>query len=217
MEDTKILIVGAGLSGISAAANLVENGFKDIVILEAEDRIGGRIHSIDYGSGKIDLGGQWIHGEKNNVIYEMMKGNFDLGKTAFEDYQETYIMSDGSTPNQEQCLRLSELSEKILEKSFSDMGKFNGSLGDFFIDKFTKELNSTEFQDIDKELSLMFIDHTRRQTNSYYASPNWSEISAKLDAEFGFASGNQMISWKEKGFVSVFDFLMVKYLQNCLF
>jgi hypothetical protein len=55
------------------------------------------------------------------------------------------------------------------------------------------------------------MDHARRQTNSYYASPNWNRISARLDSEFGFASGNQMITWKDKGFISAFDFLMVKF------
>jgi monoamine oxidase len=142
MENTKIVIVGAGLSGISAAAKLLENGFEDIVILEAENRIGGRIHSIDYGTGKIDLGGQWIHGEENNSIFEMVKDNFDLGTTAFEEYEENYSRSDGSTPDQDQCARLTELSEKILERSFSEMREFNGSLGDFFIDQYTKALNT---------------------------------------------------------------------------
>jgi monoamine oxidase len=56
-----IVIVGAGLSGMLAAAELMENGFTDIFILEAEDRIGGRVYSIPFGSGYIDLGAQWCH------------------------------------------------------------------------------------------------------------------------------------------------------------
>ncbi|GFZ21678.1 polyamine oxidase 1 [Actinidia rufa] len=38
-----VIIVGAGVSGISAAKVLAENGVDDIVILEASNRIGGRI------------------------------------------------------------------------------------------------------------------------------------------------------------------------------
>ncbi len=45
----KIVIVGAGISGISAARDLVKSGFTDILILEATERIGGRIWSIDLG------------------------------------------------------------------------------------------------------------------------------------------------------------------------
>lgn len=49
-------MVGSGLSGYSAAARLIENGITDIVVLEAENRIGGRIHSVPYRQGLIDMG-----------------------------------------------------------------------------------------------------------------------------------------------------------------
>ena len=39
-----ILIVGAGISGLAAADNLIDSG-KDILVLEARDRVGGRIWS----------------------------------------------------------------------------------------------------------------------------------------------------------------------------
>lgn len=55
----EIFIIGAGVSGISAALKLLENGFENVTILEAENRIGGRIESIRFGSGFIDLGAQW--------------------------------------------------------------------------------------------------------------------------------------------------------------
>jgi len=46
----KVIIIGAGISGLSAGVKLVENGITDIVILEANDRIGGRIHTIPFGN-----------------------------------------------------------------------------------------------------------------------------------------------------------------------
>lgn len=52
----RVVIVGAGLSGYSAAARLLENGITDIVILEAENRIGGRIHSVPFRQGMVDMG-----------------------------------------------------------------------------------------------------------------------------------------------------------------
>lgn len=50
--DKKIVIVGAGASGIAAATKLYENGFHNIVILEGESRLGGRINSFKYGKFK---------------------------------------------------------------------------------------------------------------------------------------------------------------------
>lgn len=49
IDNPKIVIIGAGISGIAAGSYLAQSGFTDFVILEATDRIGGRIHSIDLG------------------------------------------------------------------------------------------------------------------------------------------------------------------------
>jgi len=43
------VIVGAGISAVAAANLLVSEGINDIVLLEATDRVGGRIWSIDLG------------------------------------------------------------------------------------------------------------------------------------------------------------------------
>lgn len=48
-DQPKIIIVGAGISGIAAATKLYENGFNDITILEAENRIGGRVYTRSLG------------------------------------------------------------------------------------------------------------------------------------------------------------------------
>lgn len=48
-KEAKIVIVGAGAAGIAAASRLLRRGVSDFVILEANDRIGGRIHTRDFG------------------------------------------------------------------------------------------------------------------------------------------------------------------------
>lgn len=45
----KVIIVGAGAAGIAAAARLLEQGLEDVTILEGKDRIGGRIHTVEFG------------------------------------------------------------------------------------------------------------------------------------------------------------------------
>lgn len=49
----KVVIIGAGMAGLSAANHLIKNGVRDFHILEARDRIGGRIVSIDMNSQKV--------------------------------------------------------------------------------------------------------------------------------------------------------------------
>lgn len=48
-ESLKILIIGAGISGLATAFSLYKKGFRHISILEAQNKIGGRIFSLDLG------------------------------------------------------------------------------------------------------------------------------------------------------------------------
>lgn len=57
--DKKVVVVGAGAAGIAAATKLVSNGFKNVTVLEAENRIGGRINTVPFGANVVDMGAQW--------------------------------------------------------------------------------------------------------------------------------------------------------------
>lgn len=55
-----VVIVGAGLAGLAAARRLAAAG-KDVLVLEARDRVGGRTYTRPANDGTpLDLGGQWI-------------------------------------------------------------------------------------------------------------------------------------------------------------
>jgi monoamine oxidase len=57
---TGIVVVGAGLAGLTAATDLVAAG-KDVIVLEALDRVGGRTLNHSIGGGHIvEVGGQWL-------------------------------------------------------------------------------------------------------------------------------------------------------------
>jgi monoamine oxidase len=56
----RVVVVGAGISGLVAARALRLSGI-DVVVVEGRDRIGGRTHTIDVGGAAVDLGGSWIH------------------------------------------------------------------------------------------------------------------------------------------------------------
>jgi monoamine oxidase len=72
----RVIVVGAGVSGLLAARKLSGRGF-DVIVLEARDRIGGRAYTLhDYVRHPIELGAQWIT-RKDEGTRELIR-NYDL-------------------------------------------------------------------------------------------------------------------------------------------
>lgn len=63
----RVIVVGAGMAGIAAAAALRDAGV-DVVVLEARDRIGGRIESDGRWGVPIELGAAWVHAVEGNPL-----------------------------------------------------------------------------------------------------------------------------------------------------
>jgi len=62
-----VAVVGAGLSGLRAARALTDAG-RDVVVLEARDRVGGRLLNATLGDGvAVDVGGQWVGDDHERV------------------------------------------------------------------------------------------------------------------------------------------------------
>jgi len=61
--------------GLHAAYTLAENGTTSVIVLEAQDRIGGRIHSLAINGDWIEKGAQWIHGRGKNPLWEFVVKN----------------------------------------------------------------------------------------------------------------------------------------------
>lgn len=55
IKEHKVIIIGAGVAGLSAANHLIKNGLTDFRILEARNRTGGRIISINLGADKVSV------------------------------------------------------------------------------------------------------------------------------------------------------------------
>jgi monoamine oxidase len=88
MEQTQVVIIGGGFSGISAAKELYESGV-DFILLEGSDRIGGRVQHKKIAGTVVEQGANWIHSpkaigdhpDKTSWIYKEM---LDLTATFFD-------------------------------------------------------------------------------------------------------------------------------------
>jgi monoamine oxidase len=64
----EVVVIGAGIAGLAAARRLHDDGVR-VLVVEARDRVGGRVHSARNARGDaFDLGASWIHGVKGNPI-----------------------------------------------------------------------------------------------------------------------------------------------------
>ena len=75
--DTDVLVIGAGLSGLHSALLLEENGAR-VQVIEARDRIGGRVHSLFHLPGAPEVGGNSFGGAYGRVLDRVRQSNLPL-------------------------------------------------------------------------------------------------------------------------------------------
>jgi monoamine oxidase len=63
----RVVVVGAGIAGLTVA-NALAHGGVECVVVEARDRIGGRLHTLNLAGSPVDLGGSWIHTPVGNPM-----------------------------------------------------------------------------------------------------------------------------------------------------
>jgi monoamine oxidase len=98
-SDQKVIVIGAGMAGLTAARTLAEAG-RSVTLLEAGNRIGGRILTHREGNEVIELGAEFVHGkppelwsiieEANLETYELDGPNlsFEDGKLQTEEHEQ---------------------------------------------------------------------------------------------------------------------------------
>jgi monoamine oxidase len=66
MSDGDVIVIGAGVAGLAAAAHLTLAG-RRVVLIEARDRIGGRVYTVrpNETSQPVELGAEFVHGHAN--------------------------------------------------------------------------------------------------------------------------------------------------------
>ncbi|XP_072021731.1 uncharacterized protein [Amphiura filiformis] len=67
----KVLILGAGASGLEAAKYLLDKGMRDFIVIEGADYVGGRVHSVPFGGVTVELGANWAHPGGTDIVKQV--------------------------------------------------------------------------------------------------------------------------------------------------
>ena len=87
--NKSVVIIGAGLTGLLTAYRLQELGFS-VTVVEARDRIGGRIYTLESGNAKVEMGATWFnesHYQLLNIIDEFKVPFFEQFLTGISYFQ----------------------------------------------------------------------------------------------------------------------------------
>ncbi|XP_075223228.1 spermine oxidase-like [Lycorma delicatula] len=205
-EKYKLIIVGAGISGIGAATKLLRNNFSDFVILEASNRLGGRIFTAPFGDFLIEYGAQWVHGQYGNAVYKIAEP-YNFLKIESWDVKNTFVKHSESKIN------MSVVNDWLFEEAIAffdntkDMTLCNCSVEHYFDSKFEELVKN---KNVDEYTAQAVSDHVKKGQGSRDGTGNLDEEGSWGNAQSSMPEGSFTVAWRS-GYHSFIDMLMGKY------
>ncbi|XP_049363588.1 probable polyamine oxidase 5 [Solanum verrucosum] len=135
-QKPKIVIIGAGIAGLTAAKTLYtiaqknSNELFDLCVVEGGNRIGGRILTSEFNGDQIELGATWIHGIEGNPIYKIAQEFNSLQSEKPWECKEGKLIDKSVSITEDGYQVNSSLVESI-SFFYNKMLKFCSGKGDF--------------------------------------------------------------------------------------
>ena len=108
-ETAHVLVLGAGMAGIACARALVDGGITDVLVLEGQGRVGGRVACERFAGHIVELGANWIHGNPPQPLWALAKKVrlATLSDNKLQDSDRVFAAESGSRPVPSRLLRWS--------------------------------------------------------------------------------------------------------------
>ena len=190
-DSLDVAVIGAGAAGLAAGEALAKAGV-DVVVLEARDRIGGRVHTVQAGGYPVDLGGEWLHSADENPLAKAAEAaGFTLyrapphwRKQAFNvDFtpEEQAEFGEAFTRMQQ---RLEEAGKTGIDRPASDLlepgGKWN-----HLLNAFSAYYNGAEFD----QVSVLDYDAYEDSGVNWRVTEGYGTVLAALSQEAKVRTG----------------------------
>jgi len=110
-----VVVIGAGVAGIAAATKLSQAGCA-VTLIEARDRLGGRVSTYRGWGGTVELGAAWVHGTTGNPLVGLLSGRegVSLVPTDYDD-QVVRTLTGAVIPDRQVSAAEDRLADAIEE------------------------------------------------------------------------------------------------------
>jgi monoamine oxidase len=196
-RQKNVLIIGAGIAGLSAAYKLKKNDF-NVLLLESRNRIGGRIFTYNFNDDNLtcELGAEWVGASHFRIIEMCEEFELELLNHQFETY--SILNRKFSEPNR--WGYSSEWSEKYsrLIENYSQMSEEDKKKLDRL--DWWRYLVNNGISENDLEIKELFdstdFGETIRQVSAYAGIAEYAESSPKNEMDYHINGGNSLLIQK---------------------
>ncbi len=176
-----VIVVGAGASGLMAAWELVQTG-KKVAVVEARDRIGGRIHTITDKNFSIpvELGAEFVHGNLEHTQLLLKKAGAACVKTSGDIWQK----ENNGLQKQEDFIE----DYSLLEKKFKELKQ------DIPVAQFVKDyLQGEEYEELRITLQNYVEGYYAADMNKASTMALCQELTTSDDVQYRIEGGYKTI------------------------
>jgi len=198
-----VIVVGAGSAGLYAAKNLIADGY-DVLIIEATDRIGGRVYSRTLGQTRIEMGAEEHYATNSNPAWPAINGEY--GTSIYVNaYQgiEAYSMDGGTNT----CWYKSSATRDCDDDA--DVVQANDPFFNWYWrPQWHMDPTTTLAKDVLDEYGVGFGDRSYHIFDQSFAGGSYATNLHKLggrslalqDNQWDLSEGSQVIGNKELGY-----------------
>ena len=210
---TKIVIVGAGLTGISTAYHLEKNGFFDYKIFEKEREIGGLCRSAHKDGFTFDYTGHLLHASDDYFrgLLDEVVGLHNMHNIA----RRSFIYSKGVYTKYPFQINLKGLPSDVISdciSGFASRGKHNKNVKSFdqwvlknfgagiakhFFLPFQKKILAHDLKDVTPSWTQGFVPKTSIK-EMINGAVNDSNVDVGYNSQFYYPKSGGIISWVDK-------------------
>lgn len=196
---TKLVIVGAGIAGLAAAKTIDEANFKDYLLIEAQNKIGGRIQSIPWNKAWIECGAQFVHGDQSQLAQLCYEHDL-LSDIQCQDGQGIFIRNNGCKVDEALIEEIDDLVRTTLEDC-EDYENKDIEVGFENIDAVLRNCLNKHLHKKDDPLATRTIKKEIFDWNVRFlvidnACFTLDELSTKYWGKFKFVGGSEHVSFK---------------------